>query len=129
VSHPFTVSPTLGGRHGAGWATAFIAAEFGAIDEHQAAVIEGDCPPSTRIGNVLAADIDAIASVLAEIVDNDSRAFVAGAGVDTHPAAHRKLGRRGRVGLPIGIFVTSVIHERSLPQINVHDERSIQQEC
>jgi hypothetical protein len=82
----------------AGWVLAVIAAEFGAIDEHQAAVIEGDCPPSTRIGNVLAADIDAIASVLAEILDNDSRAFVAGAGVDTHPAAHRKVDRRGRVG-------------------------------
>jgi hypothetical protein len=93
-----TVSPTLGGRSGAGRATAFIATEFGAIDKHQAAVIEGDCPPSTRIGNVLAADIDAIASVVAEIVDNDSRAFVAGAGVDTHPAAHRKVGPRGRVG-------------------------------
>jgi hypothetical protein len=88
------VSPTLGGR----WVLAVIAAEFGAIDEHPAAVIEGDCPPSTRIGNVLAADIDAIASVLAEILDNDSRAFVAGAGVDTHPAAHRKVDRRGRVG-------------------------------
>jgi hypothetical protein len=89
---------SLGRSLGAVWVLAVIAAEFGAIYEHQAAVIEGDCPSSTRIGNVLAADIDAIASVVAEIVDNDSRAFVAGAGVDTHPAAHCKVGRRGGVG-------------------------------
>jgi len=95
---------------GVGWALAVIAAEFGAIDEHEVAVVEGDCPPSARIGNVLAADVDAITSVVAEILDNKSRAFVAGAGVDTHPVPHRKSGRRG--GIAMCIRVIWVIHER-----------------
>jgi hypothetical protein len=36
------------------------------------AVIEGDRPPAACIGNVLAADVDATAGVVAEIVDNDA---------------------------------------------------------
>ena len=40
---------------------AFIVGELEAIDKHQGAVIESDRPSAACIGNVLAADVDAIA--------------------------------------------------------------------
>jgi hypothetical protein len=79
--------------------------------------IEGDRPPTACIGNVLAADADAVAGVVAEILDNDSRTFVAAAGIDTHPAAHRNVGRRGRIGHRVDIFIFSAMHRGPLHEL------------
>ena len=94
------------------WTLAFMVGQLGAIDEYEVAAVDGDRPATARVDNVWAADVDTIAHVVAEIVDNDSPAFVAGARIDTDAAAHRKVGQRGGVGYRIDIFDISVIQDR-----------------
>jgi hypothetical protein len=56
------------------WTLAFMVGQLGAIDEYEVAAIDSDRPAAARVDNVWAADVDTIAHVVAEIVDNDSPA-------------------------------------------------------
>ena len=72
--------------------------EVRGIDEHEAAIVEGDRPTSARIDDVNVADIDGVPGVLSEILDDDTRSLVGAAGVNPYPIANRESCRYGGVG-------------------------------
>jgi hypothetical protein len=85
--------------------------DIAGIDEYQAAVIQGNCPTPTRIGNVNADNFHTASGVVSEILNYHPRLLVAVAGVDADPLAYSKLRRCGGVGHVILPGFGTGIHE------------------
>jgi hypothetical protein len=98
-------------------ATTGVGSKRGTIDEHQAAVIEGNRPPQARIGDVLGADVDAVSGVVAEVIDDGSGAFDPATREDAHPIADREVGCRGRIGDGICIFGALMVQANPSPNL------------
>jgi hypothetical protein len=64
--------------------------KIGGVGEDQVSVIELDCPASAWFGDASFSDDDRVTSRIAEVFDDDAKAFVTAAGVHPHTLAYRE---------------------------------------
>jgi hypothetical protein len=62
--------------------------ELVAVDEYQTAGVEHYRPPSSRVSDVVTADINGMSGCISIIVDDEAAAFLVGAGVYPDPHVH-----------------------------------------
>jgi len=68
-----------------------VRGELVAVGEYKGAAIEHHRPASGSVGEVFTPDVDGLRLHLAEILDDDAKAFSVRAGLEADPAVHRQL--------------------------------------
>jgi len=81
--------------------------ELVGVYKHQIAGVQLHRPPSGRVSEMLAADIDGMGRHLTEILDHSAADIAVRSRIDTHPHIHRYVAIAGITSRPASAFITS----------------------